>query len=95
MVIKKIQSPYDKSPFFDGDCNFSITNKGGMSNVFGKSYPKTYDMPPFCGNRKVSVAIQWWGCVEWKLNFFWSPFHTSPLSIGDQKIWSPLNSGGV
>jgi hypothetical protein len=50
MVIEKIRSPYDKSPFFDGDQDFLITNKRGMSYVFGKPYLKTYDTPPFCGD---------------------------------------------
>jgi hypothetical protein len=45
MVTENIWSPYDKSPFFDGDWNFSITNKGGVSYVFGKPYPKNMTHP--------------------------------------------------
>ncbi len=38
---------------------------------------------PFCGDRKLLVTIQWWGCVEWQLMFFLLPFDTPPLFDGN------------
>jgi hypothetical protein len=43
--------------------NFRLKKGGGACNIIFEK--KTHPPHALLGDRKISVAIQWWGCVGW------------------------------
>jgi hypothetical protein len=46
---------------------FLVTNAATTKT---EGFLKTYNMPPFLGNKKVLVAIEHWWFLGWRPNFF-------------------------
>ncbi len=95
---KKFQSPFNIPPLLNDNWNFLTIEKGGACVIIlGKKKSSLFSL---LGNQRISIAIQWCGCVKWKPNFFGcleggtrdgnqnlrSPSNTPSRSNGDQNF---------
>jgi hypothetical protein len=74
MVIKKFQSPYDKSPFFDGDCSFRSPTQGACQMFLESPIQKLMTRPPFVGIKKFQLISNGGGVLEGNQIFFYRHF---------------------